>query len=70
MLIPSALRANFKESTFCRLSFPSLRSLYAMVAVYSETSSEGLMSTTNLGQKRTTFRSLMILYHVLCNQCY
>lgn len=48
IIIPSALSASFRESTFCCPSFPSLRSLYVMVAVYSLTSSEGLMSTANL----------------------
>lgn len=50
-VIPSALSASFRESTLCFPSFPSLRSLYVMVAVYSVTSSEGLMSTANLVRK-------------------
>lgn len=53
---PSALKANFTESTFWRPSFPSLRALYAILAVYSETSPVGLMSITNLSGKKK-FRS-------------
>lgn len=68
MAIPSALSARLRESTFCFLSFPSLRSLYVMVAVYSVTSSEGLMSTANLVRKDNVW-SWMTPYCVLCDHC-
>lgn len=59
---PSALKANFTESTFWRPSFPSLRALYAILAVYSETSPVGLMSITNLsGEKSLGLEILTVI---------